>query len=177
MRIFKKLDPVFYGIAQISGYLSSVLLLGMMALIVSDVLLRFAADKPILGAFEICQMIMAMLVLLAFPYAQKRKSIIHVTFLLFKYRGKIKYVIWFLGNILEAVIFYLFGFFTIKHSIFLKTSGATSGTLLIPYWPFYLVVGIGLLLFAVIVSYDSVKYFASIFDDEMAETINKEWSS
>jgi TRAP-type C4-dicarboxylate transport system permease small subunit len=174
--MLKKSDVFFESLGNLCGYISGVCLLGMIALISADITVRLLFQSPILGAYEICQLIMAVVVLLGLPYAQSKKATIHVTFLIMKLPGKLSIVFWTMGQALAALIFFGFGYATLMHAMFLKVGKATTGTILIPYWPFYVIAAIGLFLYTLIQLYDFIKSVMAIFVKEHADEISSHWN-
>ena len=55
-------------------------------------------------------------------------------------------------------------------------SGEATGTLLIPFWPFYIIEFIAFLVFTLALLCDTIKAVMAIFDNEIADDIMKSWS-
>ena len=171
----KALDGLVTRLGTFCGMISGICLFGMMALVATDVLRRLLFNSPILGGYEICQMLMVIVVLMGMPYALSQKAIIHVTFLLPRLPKPIRHGAWALLQIMGTGVFLLFGYGTLIHGLFLKERGAVSGTIAIPFWPFYMIAAFGLFIYALIQLYDSLKAVAAIFSEKYALEISEQW--
>jgi TRAP-type C4-dicarboxylate transport system permease small subunit len=174
--MLRKPDAFFELLGKLCGYISSVCLLGMIALISVDIVRRTAFQSPLMGAYEVCQLIMAVVVLFGLPYTQSKKGMVHVSFILVKLSKRSAIILWTIGQILAVLIFFGFAYATFAHAMFLKAGHATTGTILIPYWPFYIIAAIGLFFYTLIQFYDFIKSVMAIFVKEYADEISSHWN-
>ncbi len=108
---------------------------------------------------------MTVLVFFAFPYGQYRKSLTRVDFIINRFPGRSKYIIWALGDVISTVICYLLAYSAYIQAGIMKLSKARTSILLLKMYKFYYIESAALLLFAIILTYDTVKSVCSVFND------------
>jgi TRAP-type C4-dicarboxylate transport system permease small subunit len=147
-----------------------------MILIAIDVALRKILNQPINGGYEIASLFMAMLVFFALAYTQQQKSAIHVTLFVTRFKGRTRYVIWTLGLLLATGMAGYFAYGSFVHGGLVRLVGTESGTLRIPYWPFYYVGAFSFGLYAIVMAIDAVKSFAAVFSEKYAVEVASHWN-
>jgi TRAP-type mannitol/chloroaromatic compound transport system permease small subunit len=69
-----------------------------------------------------------------------------------------------------------FASYAVYFQIFAKMANReATGTLLIPYWPFYIFELIAFVLLAIVLLCDAIKAVAAIFDDDFAKEVMSTW--
>jgi TRAP-type C4-dicarboxylate transport system permease small subunit len=161
MNIIDKLQKYLAGIG---GAVASCLMFGMMSLIFVDVVGRFFLNKPIFGSYEIVQMLMALVVFYSLPYSQYIKGLVRVDFIINFFPNLPKKIVWAIGDLISTAVCYALAFACFYHAlVMLSVSGAKTSVLLMPIYPFYYAASVGLLLFALILTVDTIHSFMSIF--------------
>src|SRR4030043_1403859 len=100
--------PIEKGIRKIENtflFIGVGMLLIMMFLGAGDVLGRYLFNKPIRGALEGSQLMMAGVALLCWGYTQAIKSHINIEILLMRYPARVQSIINFVSLILTIIIF------------------------------------------------------------------------
>lgn len=123
-------------------------LTGMMLLTAGDVFLRNAFNKPILGAFEITESLMTIVVASGLAYVTITKSQIRVEVLFHRLPQRVQKVLTVMTDFLSLGFCILLSW---QSFVYMKTayeSGVVWGVLLIPTYPFIGVVALGILLLA-----------------------------
>lgn len=128
-----------------------------MVLIVIDVISRKALMHPILGAYELGEFSMVLMIVLAFGFTQVLRGHISVELLVDLFPKRVKAV---LGVFSELVCLAFWG--TIAYQAYIQTGeqrikGIASANLLIPLWPFVLILAIGCTCFAIVLVADVIR--------------------
>ncbi len=172
-KLASMMEKIFRGFAAVS----SLSLFVIMVFIVLDVSLRYLFNKPIKGSYELVSLAMLFTVFLGFAYAQARKSLIHVTIILKMLPGRLKYVVWSLGNVLSTVIAVMLAQASFQQAGKSLLSGTNTGVLYIPIYPFYYVVFVGFALLAVMLLIDTVRSLLAVVNEEYAAKIRSGWGA
>ncbi|MDR2354815.1 MAG: TRAP transporter small permease [Clostridiales Family XIII bacterium] len=160
----KIIDKAQRWLAGIGGGVCSCLMFGMMALICVDVVGRYFLSNPVFGSYELVQMLMGLLVFYALPYAQYKKGLVRVDFIINFFPRLPRSIIWALGDLISTGVCYALAYACFYHAFrMLSVSGAKTSVLMMPLYPFYYVASLGLLLFALILTVDMIHSFATIF--------------
>lgn len=170
----QKITTVTDKICYYVSFFSMAMIVLMMVMVTIDVVLKiFKLTVP--GCYEICQMALATLVFSSWAYTQSVHGHIHVTMFISKFPQKLRFVCYGLTS-LVSVATMVFGFIGVYSQIgSVRASGECTGTLLIPYWPFYIFEFVAMILLAIVLFRDAVKAILAIWDKEMAEEIQAEW--
>jgi len=135
----------------------------MMLLMVTDITLRFLFSSPILGAFEIVEVMMVVVVFFSFAQTQVKKGHVAVDVL---------------TNLLPETIRRIFGVITLSLAVamtavatyanYLQTvtvmkEKMTTAVLYIKVYPFYMVILIGMAVFGLTLIVDLLKNIIGLF--------------
>ena len=151
-------ERIMDRIVVIFGTASAVCLFALMALIFTDVFCRYLFNPPILGSTELVEFIMAVTVSLALAYGQYLKRHVFVEVFYQKIRGRAKPVV---DIAISGVMFFVYMLISVtafQQSEYLMNAGMTSGVLLIPAWPFRLILSIGAAVFCLAIARDVISY-------------------
>ncbi len=140
----KYLKPVCYW-STITGGIALVL---MMLLISIDVSLRVFLNAPIRGIIEMVECLLIIVIFSGMPYVEILDEHIKVDVLVGKLPPVAQKTITASANLLTAGIIAIIGWQCLHQGQFLITSGYHSGILRIPQWPFALISGFFIMLFA-----------------------------
>ena len=115
----------------------------MMLLTVADVTLRYFFNKPILGSYEITELMMAVLAAVTIGYAATLKAHVNVDLLVTRLPERFQAVIAIFTNLICVVFFALMLWRNIYQSSVLREANSVSPALSIPVFPFFFIMGIG----------------------------------
>jgi len=140
MESFLKKTGVF---SSLLSYLGAAALFGMMTLTTLDVIFRYVFNSPILGAFEITEFLVLLVIFSFLGYTQSQKSHISVDLLVATFPKKLQEIIELFNH---AICFFLMVVITwmgTVNALDLMEAGERSPNLAIPDYPFafFLVLG------------------------------------
>ena len=135
---------------RLLSILSSIALAVLLVVTFAGVIMRYVFGTPILGSNEIIQLASVALVMLAMPFAAQQGDHIRVDV----FDGMIGQIGRFVGDILSRAIgVYLLGLLAVRAwAKLLDTAeyGDATNMLSIPLWPFYGLLAIGAVLYAIV---------------------------
>jgi len=140
----------FAVLLRVLAYAGGVVLIGLVALVAFDIIMRRVLKVPFLGGFEMTELAMVIIVALGLPYCAALGG--HVTVDLF---GKvldrpglrwINVLVHLVGAALLAVVTWR----TVLHAIGSYRWGDATNMMAIPKFPFQLVTALGAALFAAV---------------------------
>jgi TRAP-type C4-dicarboxylate transport system permease small subunit len=147
-------------IVQILLAVAATVLALMMFLTATDVLLRYIFNKPLSGAFELVEYMMALIVPFSIVYCAEQKSHVAVDLIMDHLPHKFQRVVsifMLLATISFAILM------TWENIIYVRetyTTKVTSAVLLIPTYPFVAPVAVGIGAFAIVLCVQLFQYFS-----------------
>jgi len=131
---------------RLSTYLACIGALSlffMMCLTIADVAGRYLFNKPILGAFEITEFMVLVLIFSFLAYAQSHKAHINVDLFMMFFPEKFKNIIELFNHIACLAIMLLITWTGFENAIEVMEAGEASPNLALPNYPFvfFLVLG------------------------------------
>lgn len=132
-------------------------------------------DRPIPGVYKVCQVILTTLVFTSWAYTQCHRGHIHVTMFVARMPQGLRFFCFAVASYISTVVMGI-----AAYAVFLAirdkmVSGECTGTLQIPYWPFFLLEAIAFAFFTLILLRDSVKATLAMFNKDIAEKIQAAW--
>ncbi len=173
----KALNSIYGFLARFAGSVSAAVIFLMMSLVTVDVLTRYLFNTGILGSYELVQLGMSALVFFALPYAQYKKELVRVSFILVRLPRHLRYILWAFGDVISTAVCYTLSIAAFLHAGVLSQSTVTTSVLLIPMYPFYYLASFALLLFAIVLTCDMVKSVAAVFNRKYADEIAEQWGA
>lgn len=133
----------FQKISDFFGYLGSIALFGMMVLTTIDVTGRYLFNSPLMGAFEITEYLVLILVFSFLGNSQSYKVHVSVDLFFQKFSKKVRLIAELFNHIACFAFTALIGWMSFLKALELKEVGEASPNLQIPDYPFvyFLVVG------------------------------------
>jgi len=125
------------------SYLGAVALFIMMLLTAADVAGRYLFNRPILGAFELTEFLVLILIFSFLAHAQAEKTHVSVDLLVGRFSKKWQKVIGFFNHAVCLALMGLFVWMTTLRVMELKEYAEASSNLGIPKYPFAAFVVIG----------------------------------
>lgn len=136
-------------ISTIFGYLGCIALFAMMVLTTIDVVGRYLFNAPLIGAFELTEYLVLILIFSFLCNAQSHKIHVSVDLLFEKFPKKIRYIADLLNHVACFLLMALIAWMSYLKALELKEVGEASPNLVIPDYPFvfFLVIGCIVLCF------------------------------
>lgn len=156
--IYKMAEPLSKALV----FVGAMCLAAMMFLMVSDVVMRYFFDKPIRGAFDLTEYMMAVVFSFGLPYCIINKNHIKVDILMERFSEKAQTVINMLLTPVSLVIFSLIAWQSILSTKIQFDSHIVSSVLEIPRYPFLALVFLGYTCFAVVLLADVLNLIAKV---------------
>ena len=146
-RVIHKIDR---PLVKILKTIAMGILAFMMFLTAGDVFLRYIFNRPITGAYEIIEYLMAILVSFSVTYCAYEKAHITVDIFIEPLSKRIRILI----NLIAACISFIFFLFitwqTFKYILDEIQSNLTSSVLLIPVYPFIATVAVAFVILCIV---------------------------
>lgn len=174
----KKLDKVTdmtYAVCRAVSVFSMITIVVMMLMICVDIILGNFLSRPIKGLYEVLQVFLTTLVFASWGYTQSVHGHIHVVMFVGMMPQKLRFICYGFTSILSTVIMGIACAAVCKQVVAVFHSGECTGTLQIPYWPFYIFEAIAFLLLTVTLLLEAIKAVMAIWDSETAEAIQATW--
>jgi TRAP-type C4-dicarboxylate transport system permease small subunit len=165
MKVFEKVRDSIHKVSNAIVWVSAISLLFISVLIFIDVFCRYVIKSPILGAQEITQMAIMVVVYMGLPCATLRRRHIRVDALINKFKEVPRLIC--LGCTSLIVIVYSAPacYFLLKQSITLfQTMTVTTQILKIPHAPFYLIAAFGCFQMTLEFLLDGIRYFKEAYE-------------
>ena len=131
------------------SYLGAVGLIAMMLLTAADVTGRYLFNKPVLGAFELTEFLVLILIFSFLAHAQSEKNHVSVDLLVGRFSKKWQTIIGIFNHVVCLVLMGLFVWMTTTRAMELKEYSEASSNLGIPKYPFAFFVVIGFAILGV----------------------------
>jgi TRAP-type C4-dicarboxylate transport system permease small subunit len=135
-----------------------VMLGAMMFLTATDVVLRYIFNRPVPGAYEMIEYMMAIVVPFGIAYCAYQGGHVSVDLLVSRFSKRLQGII---GTITSFFTFGLFALITWQNLLYTKeqyASNLTSAVLLIPAYPFVAVVAVGTAVFCLALLRDLIDF-------------------
>lgn len=181
MVVMKKFLDGWYHIGErVCHYLCYIAMVAtfcMMVLMFLDSMCGLFLNRRLFtGVYEIVQCMLCAFVFISWSYTQANKGHMHVTLFISKMPRVARFICFAITNLATVVTmsfatYGAFKGFTEK----LADSSALGGTLLIPNWPFYLLMAVAYVLFVVLLLEECIKAIVAIFNEEIANELTSEW--
>ena len=164
-------------IKRITGIVSIVSFVGfffIMAITVTDIIIRFTTGSAILGVYEIVERTMTAAVFASFAYTQTERGHVMITILCDKYPPKMRFIAFVFNNavcvdasVMVAVAAYNQGNLAVD-------SNYTTAILKIPTAPFYYIECVAMIVLALAFLLDVIKNFVGLFNKDVAKELLSE---
>jgi|WetSurMetagenome_2_1015567.scaffolds.fasta_scaffold197866_2 TRAP-type transport system small permease protein len=149
-KVAGSIESKIHWISKQLTWLSMTMLFLMMILVTVGVIARYIFNSPLRGDIEIQELMMVLIVFIAFPFCQMEKSNVYVELVVDRLRGRARAILqscaYFIGLVIIALIIWQTGLRAIRG--FTDVNSDITLMLGIPVAPFVLIADIGLILFA-----------------------------
>ncbi len=144
------LTTVADKITRILIAIGTAILALMMFLTALDVGLRYVFNRPLSGAFELVEYMMAILIPFCIVYCAHQKGHVAVELILDRFPKRIQKIADTITTFIAMIFAIVIAWQNILYIFEVKGSGLTSAVLLIPAYPFVAPIAIGMGAFALI---------------------------
>jgi TRAP-type C4-dicarboxylate transport system permease small subunit len=172
----KKLTTLSHLLCRYVSYCSMAALVIIMGLMTVDVLLRHLFNRPITGGFDIVTLGMTILVFSSWSYAQVEHGHVHVTMFVGMMPPLPRFICFGFTSILSAGVMGFATAATFQQVFRMIAEKSSTGTLLIPFWPFMALECLAFAIFTLVLALDAAKAVGAIFSKELAREVQAFWS-
>jgi TRAP-type C4-dicarboxylate transport system permease small subunit len=165
MWLVKAADTIYKLMSPLSKVLlvvGAASLTAMMFLTASDVALRYFLNKPISGAFDLTEYMMAIVFALGLPYCTVQKRHVKVDILMERLPERIQAVITAITTPLSLAFFSLIAWQSIVYMQIQFNTNIVSSVLLIPRYPFIVILFLGYAGFVIVLLADFLNLIAKV---------------
>ncbi len=173
--MIKKIDKILSLITGAIGYVGYVGIVVIMVFIVADVLARGVMQQGILGAYEIVERLLLVMLFAVFAYTQTHKGHIHVTLFLPKFPRVIRMLLYGTLELLSFITAAFCAYSIVMQGNYSLTADTTTAVLRIPLYPFYYIAAAGMFLFAITLFWDAIKCYIGIKNIDVCNEIQSKW--
>ena len=159
LRFFQRLSTYFAYIGALSLFL-------MMCLTIADVTGRYLFNSPILGAFELTEFMVLILIFSFLAYAQAHKAHINVDLFMMFFPEKLKNLIELFNHIACLAIMILITWTGFEKAIEVMEAGESSPNLDVPSYPFVFFLVLGCAVMCI----EFIRDIVSVIKDKKGDT-------
>lgn len=131
--------------------LAGIILLGIMAFVCCNVLMRIFLGAPISGVVEFVGFFTSIVIGLALANCGATGGHVAVEYFYEKFPLKVQYVLKIVLGFISAAFLFFAAYQVGVYAVSILQSGQKSATTLTPFWPFVLIVGFGVLVLGLVV--------------------------
>ena len=146
-KLTRRVERSIRGLSFILAAVAAVSLAFVMFLMVTDVFCRYVLNRPILGAFEITEFLMIILVFFSIARAQVKKAHISVDVLVLKLSKRSQQIFEAVGSLLGLGLFSLMTWQIVLHALRVYRAHQRSIDLGLPFYPFVVMAALGTAIF------------------------------
>ncbi|MBN1833676.1 MAG: TRAP transporter small permease [Deltaproteobacteria bacterium] len=134
---------IFKSLSIYLAYIGAFSLFAMMCLTMADVLGRYIFNRPILGVFEITELMVLMLIFSFLGYTQAQKSHVSVDLFIMLFPERLTVLIEVFNHFICLAMMALIAWMGVDKALELMEAGEASPNLALPTYPFvfFLVLG------------------------------------
>jgi len=162
-RFALKIEGVTGPVIRVFFYIGLFGIFFMMLITVTDVLLRWLFNTPILGAYEISEYLMVILVFSALAYTEYGDSHVKVDTFYVRFPLPVKVLLDCLTYLFGMCIMALIAWTNAKMAYVKWDFGDITGTLPIPVFPMHIIIAVGSILFCLALAINSLHSVVKVF--------------
>ena len=170
-----KITRVTDKICHYVSFFSMFTVIFLMLYVCLDIVLGNILNNPMRGTYEVCQIVLTTLVFSSWAYTQTRHGHIHVVMFVSKFPQKLRFILFAFTSFFSTVIMGVACYAAFKQMLQVMKTRECTGTLMIPYWPFYIFEGVAFGLLTVVLLRDAIKAVLAIGSKEFADEIQATW--
>ena len=154
--LMKRAEKIIFSSAHYLVIISSICMVAMMLLIVSNVLMRVLFKSPIFGTFEYVGFLTAIVISFAIANCGVKNGHVAVDLFIDKFPRKVQKIIDFIFGIISTYFLGLFTWHMVRFGTSLMLSGEVSSTTRTPLHFLVYLVAFGLLSLTVVVLFKTI---------------------
>jgi tripartite ATP-independent transporter DctM subunit len=162
-KLAQNLGRVIYAASRIINSVGVSILAAMMVLTTADVILRYLFSRPITGAMELTEYMMAIVVAFGLAYTGMQKGHVSVDLVISRFHPGAQAVVKSITCFLCLGLFALIAWRSVFYGGILKSGGYTSSSLYIPAHPFAYVVAFGSAMLGLVFLVNFLENVAAVF--------------
>ena len=139
-------------LSRIMNIAASAVLAAMMLLTVSDVVLRYFLKKPILGATEITESMMACLAFLALAWCAAERSHLKVDLVVARFSPRVQAAMDSLTLLAGLAVVAVMAWRSLVEGLAVRQLNIVSSLIRIPAYPFYFVIALGAAMLSLVIA-------------------------
>jgi len=149
-KVHHHLERTIDGVSRIVNTAGVSVLLVMMALITTDVILRYVFNSPLRGVYEIVEVILVIVVSFGMAYTAMQKGMVAVEVLVERYPPRVRVIVDIFNSLAGLALFSLISWKTAEQAMTYRAAGETTYVSGLPLYPFVLVVSFGAALLSLV---------------------------
>ena len=149
-KVHHHLERTIDGVSRIVNTAGVSVLLVMMALITTDVILRYVFNSPLRGVYEIVEVILVIVVSFGMAYTAMQKGMVAVEVLVERYPPRVRVIIDIFNSLAGLALFSFISWKTAEQAMTYRAAGETTYVSGLPLYPFVLVVSFGAALLSLV---------------------------
>ena len=158
-RIARAIDHGFNTASEVLHRIGNIVLMFTMLLTAADVILRLV-KHPIMGAFDVTEYMMAILVAFGLAYCSIQKGHVSVDFVMRHLPARMQDIIGIFTTLASFALVSIMAYWSWLQMLTQYSTGVTSSVLPIPQYPFVGTVALGLFMLALVLLAEVVKRIA-----------------
>jgi TRAP-type C4-dicarboxylate transport system permease small subunit len=175
MKAIRKIEKALDVFSRIFAYVSAAALLCNAVIIGADVFSRFLLNHAIIGSSEYVSMLETVLIFFALAYTLHHKGLVHIAFFMKKLPKETPIYVWTFNEWAGAIVAVLLTYAAYLQSGVVQQTHMATTARLIPYYPFYVLMTVGLGTYAIIQIFCAVKSTIGLFDREVRQDVKDNW--
>lgn len=175
-KVMDKITVATDSVSKFVCYFAMITIVVMMVLICVDVVMGNFLGHPLPGIYELCSLLLTTTVFSSWAYTQTVHGHIHVTMFVGKMPQKLRFICFGLTSVLSTIVMGIATYAAVLSTMKKYQTGEFSGTLQIPFWPFYIFMDLAFALLCVLLARDSVKALLAIGRKDFADEVQASWT-
>ncbi len=149
---------VLYKVSKWLAYIGMSMSVLMMLMVVVDVLMRFAFNRPLLGSVEVASYMLSIIAFTAIPFVESEEGHIVIPIVFDRFPQRIRVVVNTFVNTIGLIILVIVGWASFLLAREYIGRGRTTQVLNIPIYPFVYIAAVCMSLYVIIMIVNTVKY-------------------
>lgn len=169
------LSRVGRAVIYVGGFVAAyIFLVGMLVLVISDPILRYLVGKPFYWSNEVSTFMMIEMCLISIGVGFAKGKHVRVTLIFNRLPGKVQDVLWIVASLITLFYSGLLMYAVTRLALSSLTFHALTPTAEIPFFPWQIIAGVGLVVFVVAMAmFTAQKVAAALSTKREIEEIEK----
>ncbi len=153
-----RIHGMLYKISKSVCYVGMAMAVIMMLMVVVDVVMRFALNKPILGSVELASYMLSIIAFTAIPFVESEEEHIVIPLLFDRFPKKVRLFVNTIISVIGLGILVLIGLASFLLAAEYLHRGKVTQVLSIPLYPFVFIAALCISLYVIILIVNAIKY-------------------